>query len=129
MLKPVHTAAAAAALTILFGTAAGIAAIGNTGWVLPADPAIDRFEGSAAISLQSGPLASCSIFLVVGQSADAASTDIVEVTLAAQETLDLDTPDSAGFSVVCGQGPAGAPGPAVTTSVDVDVKKTDLAAL
>jgi hypothetical protein len=129
MLKPIHTTAVAAALTIVFGTAAGIAAIGTTDWVKPSDAGLDRIQGAGTLVSEPAPLASCSIFLVVGQAADASSTDIVEVTLAEQETLDLDTPDAAGFSVVCGQGPAGAPAPALTTADDVPVAKADLAAL
>ncbi|WP_181699831.1 hypothetical protein [Chthonobacter albigriseus] len=128
MFKPVHTAAVAAALTVFFGTAAGIAAIGSTSWVEPQTQDIGRIGGVASAADEAPALASCSVMLVVGQSADASTSDIVEVTLSARETIDLDTPDQAGFSVVCGEGPVGS-APAMTAVEEVNLMKADLAAL
>lgn len=130
MFKPVHTAVVAAALTVCFGTAAGIAAIVSSGWGDTPTRNLDRIQAAPSLETKAPVLASCSVMLVVGQSRETGTSDIVEVTLSARETIDLDTPDDSGFSVVCGEGPVGTPpAPGIAASEEVTLKKADLASL
>lgn len=130
MIRPARIAGFAAIALAAFGTAASIAAIGDSGRIgavrySAIEPLPERVAPAVRTASTDGV---CAVTLMVGDavSAPAAVVAPVEVSVRANETMDLDMPGSSGFSVACGGGTA----PAADAEMsDTDVHKGDLAAL
>jgi hypothetical protein len=131
MIRPARIVGFAAIALAAFGTAASIAAIGQQSDFGPTRYSDLRTAAPAAVAVvvtEDDPLAACSVTLMVGEGADAAELAPVQLDVVTGDSMDLDMPGSAGFSVACG---AGAPssGAADAELSESELVKGDLAAL
>jgi hypothetical protein len=134
MIRPARIVGIAAIALAAFGTAASIAAIGQQADFSPTRysaleilPPVRTAAAEAAVDAPAG--AACSVKLMVGEGANAAGAMApVELSVDTGESMDLDMPGSAGFSVACGAG-SGSAAAADAELSETTVLKGDLAAL